>query len=166
MHDGSGDANEQVVGVIFPSVGVPSGAFITEARVIFDVDEVRPGMSDKSVTVNIYGEANTNAATPTTTNGDLSNRVPTAAAVTWVPDPSVNAHDDLVTPDIRAIVQEIVDLPGCKCGTFSIANGRVDPLTRKCINIRDSGQQHGYPVWARDGHRLPLGGMRNLVVAC
>ena len=67
MHDGSGDANEQVVGVIFPSVGVPSGAFITEARVIFDVDEVRPGMSDKSVTVNIYGEANTNPAAPTTT---------------------------------------------------------------------------------------------------
>jgi len=112
MHDGSGDANEQVVGVIFPSVGVPSGAFITEARVIFDVDEVRPGMSDKSVTVNIYGEANTNPAAPTTTASDLSNRVPTAAAVTWVPETSVNAHDDLITPDIRAIVQEIVDLPG------------------------------------------------------
>ena len=112
MHDGSGDANEQVVGVIFPSVGVPSGAFITEARVIFDVDEVRPGQSDKSVTVNIYGEANTNPAAPSNTASDLSNRVPTAAAVTWVPETSVGVHDDLITPDIRTIVQEIVDLPG------------------------------------------------------
>ena len=35
MHDGG----EQVVGIVFPSVSIPSSAYITEARVIFDVDE-------------------------------------------------------------------------------------------------------------------------------
>ena len=122
MHDGG----EQVVGIVFPSVAIPPSAYITEARVIFDIDEVRPGQSDGSVTINIFGESNANAAAPTDTAQDLSNRAPTAAAVTWVPEPSANTHDELVTPDIRSVVQEIVDLPGWTPGnSMGIMFGHV-----------------------------------------
>ena len=112
MHDGS----EQVVGVVFPSVDIPAGVTIAAASVIFDVDEVRPGQSDAVTTATIYGELNANPAAPSNTGFDLSNRVPTAASVTWQPEPSVAVHDELITPDIANIVQEIIDLPGWAAG--------------------------------------------------
>ena len=91
MHDGS----EQVVAVVFPSVDIEAGMSITNAYVMFDVDEVRPGQSDQDVTINIYGEANVSPAAPSTTAFDLSSRTPTAAAVTWNPAASANVHDDV-----------------------------------------------------------------------
>ena len=108
MHDGS----EQVVGIIFPSVPVPAGVVVNDAYVLFDVDEVRPGASDADVTISIYGEKNINAAKPSNGAFDLSSRTPTAAAVSWQPEPSANVHDELKTPDLSPIVQEIINLQG------------------------------------------------------
>ena len=112
MHDGS----EQVVGVVFPSVDIPPGVTIAAANVIFDVDEVRPGQSDAVTTATIYGEADSKPDPPSTTAFDLSNRAPTVASVTWQPEPSVAVHDELITPDIANIVQEIIGLPDWAAG--------------------------------------------------
>ena len=122
MHDGG----EQVVGITFPSVNIPQGDIVTSAYVLFDVDEVRPGQSDATTSVSIYGEANTASAAPTTTANDLSNRVPTASNVMWQPEPSVGVHDDLTTPDISVVVNEIVSLPGWAAGnTMTILFGHT-----------------------------------------
>jgi hypothetical protein len=118
VHEGSGTdaSNEQIVVIVFPGVSIPAGAIVTEASILFDVDEIRPGQSEAGCTINIYGEADPNAAAPTDANGDISSRTPTAHAVTWQPEASVNAHDDLLTPDISSIVQEIVGLDGWAAG--------------------------------------------------
>ena len=116
VHEGSGADNEQVVLIVFPSVNVPADAVVSEAYILFDVDEVRPGQSDADCTINIYGEASATPAAPSDTAFDISSRVPTAHAVTWQPEPSVNAHDDLSTPNIASIVQEIVSLDGWAAG--------------------------------------------------
>merc|ERR550514_1427986 len=113
---GRPDGSEQVVGITFPSVDLPPGALMLSANVLFDVDEVRPGQSDQSVTVSIYGEANVNAAAPSTTAFDLSSRTPTAANVMWQPEPSANVHDEMTTPDIKSIVSEIINMDGWAAG--------------------------------------------------
>ena len=112
MHYG----DEQIVAIVFPSVAIEAGTAIPNAYVLFDVDEVRPGQSDQSTTVNIYGEANVMPAAPSTTASDLSSRTPTTASVTWQPETSMNVHDDLVTPDISSIVTEIISMDGCTIG--------------------------------------------------
>ena len=109
VHDGGG---EQVVGIVFPSVPVPAGVTVTAAYVLFDVDEVRPGASDADVTISIFGEKNANAAAPSNTASDLSSRTPTAAAVSWQPEPSVGVHDELMTADLSPIVNEIINQQG------------------------------------------------------
>ena len=109
VHDGGG---EQVVGIRFPSVGVPAGVTVTDAYVLFDVDEVRPGASDADVTISVFGEKDVNAAAIGGGAFDLSSRTPTAAAVSWQPGPSTNVHDELKTPDLSPIVNEIINLQG------------------------------------------------------
>ena len=125
--------DEQLVGIVFPAVDIGAGAFVDNAYVLFDIDEVE-GQSDawtgtqpsEATMLTIYGEKNANAAAPTDTNKDLSNRTPTAAAVSWSPEPSVNVHDELVTPDISSIVNEIVGMPGWNAGnSMGILFGHV-----------------------------------------
>jgi hypothetical protein len=84
--------------------------------VLFDVDEVRPGQSDQPTTISIYGQLGA-AAAPSTTSFDLSSRTPTSASVIWQPEISANVHDDLVTPDIRFVVNEIVNSAGWSSGS-------------------------------------------------
>ena len=92
-------------------------------KIVFDVDEVRPGQSDQETTITIYGEATTASSAPSTTAGDLSSRTPTAAAVTWNLEVSANVHDDLMTPDISPIVN---DLAGWSAGNpMTILFGHV-----------------------------------------
>jgi hypothetical protein len=112
MHDGDG---QQVVGITFPSVGIAAGTDLSEAHILFVVDEVREKVTDE-VTISIYGEANANSAAPTLTTKDLSSRTPTTASVTWQPEASVAVNDPLNTPDISSILMEIIALPGWASG--------------------------------------------------
>lgn len=68
------------------------------------------------MTIAIYGEANTNPAAPSATDGDLSARTPTAASVMWQPEPSDEVGQPLSTPDISSIVREIISLDGWTSG--------------------------------------------------
>ena len=126
------DGGEQLVGIVFPSVDIGSGSILDSAYVLFDVDEVRPGQSDADCLITIFGEKNTNPAAPSNTAKDLSNRVPTAAAVSWSPDPSVGVHDELMTPDISSVVNEIVGMPGWTAG---------NPLTILFGHVSGSGSR-------------------------
>lgn len=104
------DGGEQIVGIVFPSVNIPAGSQVLSAEVYFNVDEVRD-LSAQPVSISIHGEANANAAPPSLVQYDISSRTTTSASVEWNPGTSLEVHEDLISPDISAILNEIVSLP-------------------------------------------------------
>ncbi len=106
---------QQVVGMRFAPVGLPAGATIVNAYVQFEVDEV----STATTTLTIGGEASDNPGTFQGTAFYISSRPRTAATVAWTPPawPTIQlAGADQRTPDLRGVVQELVDRPGWRAG--------------------------------------------------
>ncbi|MGY1620124.1 PKD domain-containing protein [Geodermatophilus sp. SYSU D00691] len=112
---GQDGANAQVSAMRFTSVAVPAGATITRAWVQFQVDEV----STAACSLTVVGEAADSAAAFTTTARNLSGRADTTATVTWTPAswPTAAARAEAQrTPDLAAVVQEIVGRAGWASG--------------------------------------------------
>ncbi|MGY1810952.1 PKD domain-containing protein [Blastococcus sp. SYSU D00669] len=112
---GQDGANAQVSAMRFTSVAVPAGATITRAWVQFQVDEV----STAACGLTVVGEAADSAAAFTTTARNLSGRADTTATVTWTPAswPTAAARAEAQrTPDLAAVVQEIVGRAGWASG--------------------------------------------------
>lgn len=113
---GGGDIQE--IGVRFQGVNVPAGATITGARIQFTVDEA----DDEPTSLLFYGELTPDAAAFTETVGDITARIKTEAVVEWNDIPvwdseSVGAAGrDQSSPDLAAIVQELVDQDGWAAG--------------------------------------------------
>jgi hypothetical protein len=109
------DTSDQVVGMRFQGVDIEPGARITSATLQFQVDEVSTG----AVSLIIEGEASDDAATFASTTGNISSRPRTTSFVPWSP-PDWNtvgeAGPDQQTPDLSAILQEIVDRDGWVTG--------------------------------------------------
>ena len=109
------DGDEQLVGIVFPSVGLDSSSVIIAARLVFGVDEVNEE-SGQPVTLRIYGEKSSSATQPSPAINDLSSRPHTTATVEWLPESSTEEHELLYSPDISSIVQEIVGQEGWAWG--------------------------------------------------
>ena len=102
---------EQVVGVRFVDVAVPKGANITHAYIEFVCDELDEGTLFASLL--IEGEPNPN---PTTFTTDIIARPRTTAKAVWEPANWTTVGQIDQTPDISAIIQEIVNLDGWASG--------------------------------------------------
>jgi hypothetical protein len=105
----------QTVGMRFNGLSIPQGATILEASIQFQVDEVNSG----ATSVTLQGEQADNASTFVNANGNISARPKTLAAVPWSPAPwtSVGAAGPAQkTPDLSAIIQEIVKRAGWSGG--------------------------------------------------
>lgn len=102
----------QLVGVRFQNVTVPAGAEITSAYLSFEADE--PG--DRPTSLRIHGEASDNATTFSTSSVNISGRQRTSASVEWNNLPPVTWNDSLRSPDIKSIIQQIVNRPGWQSG--------------------------------------------------
>jgi len=107
----------QIIGLIFRAVAVPKGATITNAYVQFTCDE-----ADSQVLppLTIGGEKSGNAVAPyPMTDFCVSSRPKTTATVSWVPTPwetvDVRTANER-TPDIKTVVQEIVNQTGWASG--------------------------------------------------
>ncbi|MDH4279919.1 MAG: hypothetical protein OEW83_17755, partial [Acidimicrobiia bacterium] len=105
----------QLIGLRFPGVGIPQGATITNASIQFQVDETSTTPTELAIRAE---DANT--ATPfVSTSGNVSSRAVTDAVASWSP-PAWNsvgqAGPDQQTPDLSAVVQEVVDRPGWSSG--------------------------------------------------
>jgi len=112
VRDGKKD---QTVGIRFSAVTIPPGATITNAFVQFQVDET----GNTTTALTIRGEATGDAAPFASATGDLSTRSTTASAVAWAPaawNTVGEAGTDQRTPDLAAVIQEIVDGPGWASG--------------------------------------------------
>lgn len=102
------DNHDQYVGLRFQDLDIAQGATITEASLEFEIDEAGTG----SINLKISGQNVDDASTFTGTTHDVSGRAKTSAYVTWniTDNPAVNAKLD--SPDIKTVVQEIVNRAG------------------------------------------------------
>jgi PKD repeat protein/uncharacterized protein YjiK len=109
------DRSDQTVGMRFNGIDIPPGATIANAYIQFQVDEANSG----DTSLSIQGEASDHALIFSSSNFDITSRARTSAAVSWNPNPWVTvgeAGPDQQTPDIAAVIQEIVDRPGWVSG--------------------------------------------------
>jgi hypothetical protein len=107
--------NHYKVGIRFDGIELPANAIIRNAFIQFKVAEPSAGESSLAVT----GEAADHAAAFSSDNGNISSRATTANNVLWKPENwnSVGAAGaEQRTPDLIAIIQEIVDRPGWQSG--------------------------------------------------
>jgi hypothetical protein len=105
------DGGAQTVGIRFQGIDVPQGAQITSAYLQFQVDETAAG----ATTLQIRGEAADDTAAFSSGAFDITSRVVTAASVDWSPpawDVVGEAGAAQQSPDLAAVVQEIVDRGG------------------------------------------------------
>jgi PKD repeat protein len=109
------DGSNQRVGMRWTAVTIPKGATIARAYIQFESKETQSEVTNLS----IQGLAADNPATFTSASGNVSTRPRTSASATWSPVPwtvigEANANER--TPDLTAIVQEIVNRPGWASG--------------------------------------------------
>ncbi|WP_053981274.1 metallophosphoesterase [Marinagarivorans algicola] len=112
VYDGS---RSQTIGLRFQSLAIAQGATITGAYVQFTTDETNTG----NTVVNIRAENSDNAAALTSARYNLSRRATTNANVTWRPASwrTVGAAGTAQrTPELKAIIQEVVDRSGWQSG--------------------------------------------------
>ncbi|MFD2720451.1 hypothetical protein ACFST9_17125 [Hymenobacter monticola] len=107
--------NVQTVGLRFPNVTLPAGAYVTNAYIQFTCDEQTFG----TINLTIKGQAHDNAPAFTTTANNVSGRTGTAAAVSWAPTgwtTEGRAGTDEATPNLKDVVQEIIGRAGWQSG--------------------------------------------------
>lgn len=103
----------QSVAVRFSGVGVPAGAKIAHASVVFTAD----GDSGDHLQVTIAGERSPDAARfvqdpDGVGSRGLTRRPRTDTTVTWVLEERWSRGSEYITPDLTDVLQEIVDLEG------------------------------------------------------
>ncbi len=139
VHIGSGD---QTVGIRFVGVDIPQGASIANAWVQFKVDEKSSGPTS----VTIEGEDTNDAQPFTSSKWNISYRTPTKVLVEWSPaewtsvgQASVNQQ----TPDISAILQEIVDRTDWISGNSLVL---INTGSGKRVAESNNGDRNGAPL--------------------
>jgi hypothetical protein len=149
------DGSNQTVGLRFTGVTVPPGSTIHEAWVQFQVDESNPG----TIALTLEGQDADHAATFTTASGNVSSRPRTSASVAWSPptwDPAGAAGPDQQTPDLSAVVQEIVDRPGWSSGNaLAILVTGSGERTAESYNGLPSGAPLLHIRYSEDGNTAP-----------
>ncbi len=110
IHDGS----DQTVGIRWAGLSIPKGATITAAYVQFTSKESR----SETTKLSIRGQAADNAPAFTKTPANVSARALTSASVNWAPAAwsQDQASSSQRTPDLRAVIQEIVNRSGWASG--------------------------------------------------
>jgi hypothetical protein len=106
-----GSTRDQVVGLRFNGIEIPAGAVITNAYLQFQADET----NSAAASLVIQGEATVNAQTFTSANSSISSRPTTMASVPWLPaawNIVGEAGPNQQTPNLAAVIQEIIDLGG------------------------------------------------------
>jgi hypothetical protein len=136
------NSDVQVVGVRFPGMAIPQGAFIDQAWVQFQTDEV----STAAASLTIQGETTPQAPTFAASTNNVSARPRTAASVAWTPAawPTVGEQGvNQRTPNLAPVVQALVS-----AGTWSSGNPIVLIFTgsgRRTAEALD-GEPAGAPL--------------------
>jgi Tfp pilus assembly protein PilV len=97
----------------FTNVAVPQGSEIETANIDFFASE----SNSVFTALTIFGEDTGSPAGFTTALYDISGRTKTQAVVPWVDVPAWQSGQSYQTPDIRRVIQEIVDRPDWVSGS-------------------------------------------------
>ena len=97
--------NEQVVGMRFTGYNIPHGAAIIDAYLTF---QVKDDSNINPCQINISGQMGINTATFSSQQNNISSRPKTNNSVTWSPPDWEESGDIHSSPDIGAVIQEIV----------------------------------------------------------
>jgi hypothetical protein len=110
------DGSNQTVGMRFKGVAIPAQAIITSAKIQFKVDET----NTETTSLTITGEASDNPTTFASTSANITSRKRTTASIAWLPAAwsiLAEAGPNQQTPNIAAVIQEIVNRPGWISGS-------------------------------------------------
>ncbi|HBN26509.1 MAG TPA: hypothetical protein DD405_03455, partial [Desulfobacteraceae bacterium] len=107
--DSGADYPDMAIGTRFNNIKIPRGATISRAYIEFTTHSIYA--SQNTIQLSIHGEAAYNSARFKATSGNITSRPTTAASVTWDVDPWLTNDEKHQTPDIKTIIQEIIDMP-------------------------------------------------------
>jgi len=119
----------QIIGVRFRNVKIPQGATITNAYIEFDTYQVYGG-TQNTLSISIHGEDSDDAERFDSTDHNISSRPKTTESVNWDVAPWNTVGEKYQTPDLKAIVQEIVNRADWSSGNsmaLIITNPGDDP---------------------------------------
>ncbi|MCB0738038.1 MAG: hypothetical protein KDC92_11035, partial [Bacteroidetes bacterium] len=102
----------ETVGVSFRNIDIPQGATIESAKLIFTSSSIGTNVTS----VSIYGQDANSAGRFQTSNNNITDRTQTTATISWIIPYWNTVGLEYETPDITAIVQEIVDRGGWSQG--------------------------------------------------
>jgi len=110
-HSGPPSNTSMLDGLRFAGIPVPQNGEIVSAKIQFKVDET----GSEAAAYMISGEASDNAPSYIAVAGNISARPSTTATVPWSPPAWTligDAGPGQLTPDLKGIVQELVNRPG------------------------------------------------------
>ena len=102
------DNGYPIIGLRFQNIKIPQGVDITNAYIEFETYEDYGG-SQADISLSINGEASDSAARFETTDHNISSRSTTATSVDWEVGSWDTVGETHQSPDLKAIVQEIVN---------------------------------------------------------
>jgi hypothetical protein len=107
-----GQTPVRTIGIRFQNITIPQGATITNAYLEFTASEAKSG----TTSLTFEGQASDNAPTFTTATNDITSRPKSSASVTWSSVPSWSINLAYQTPNLSAVIQEIVNRSGWASG--------------------------------------------------
>lgn len=137
----TGSGRSQMIGLRFPGLTVPKNATILSASLEFQIRTQQGSAGTTALT--IHGEASNNAASISISTKDLSNRTSTSASVAWSNLANPAAGTKIQSPDLTAIVQEIVNRSGWASGNAMVM--LIDGSGTRGVQAYD-GSASGAPV--------------------
>lgn len=103
---------EQKVGVRFQNIDIPAGAIIESASIEFEVRSFRTGRAD----LTISADADDAAPAYSGNNNNIGSRGQTSETIQWTNLPSASVGSKVETPELKDIIQEVVDRAGWSAG--------------------------------------------------
>jgi uncharacterized protein YlzI (FlbEa/FlbD family) len=142
-------------GLRFQNITIPKGAVIDSAFLVFCSHEGKS--AEDTARITIYGEASANAATFDLDNL-ITSRPATAATVAWNVHSEWNLWEFYRTPDIKSVIQEIVNqsnwqlgnsmaviLTGVNQGPSDFENAREVESFENIADPEDGGDGKNHP---------------------
>lgn len=142
--------NAQIVGLRFQNLNIPKDAVITDAKIQFTTNTAT---SANTVNIRIQGQAVDNAGTFSATTNDLSSRPKTGASVNWDVVPAWGSSgasgSSQQTPNIKSVVQEIVNRSGWTSGNsmaFFISDNATSSNATRSAHSFETGTSAQRPT--------------------
>ena len=127
-------------GLRFTDLNIPQGATIVSASIRFTSEKFNVA----GTSLVISAEASASSSAFTTSSNNLSARAKTAMSIEWATDNSFPASGEVITtPDISAVIQEVVDLSawcGGKDLNILIEGSSTDSASSREVRASDVGQ--------------------------